>query len=169
MSVRLTGTSVGLSWNTIPQAHGYNIYRDALKYNTAPLTTTSFVDSSVLPGKTYQYQIRAVDSRGSEITASEKLSERIPLIPKGPSNLQAVLKDTAVILTWNDVAVSEKEGYALVRTTVASGKKIHTTTKASTFVDSNTLSGEQYTYAVYTLMKDSIRSKEYATITISIP
>ena len=51
-------TSVNLSWNSVPGATSYWIYRD----NVVPaiVTTTSFVDGSVSSGTTYTYAIAAV-------------------------------------------------------------------------------------------------------------
>ena len=51
-------TSVNLSWNSVPNATTYWIYRD----NVVPaiVTTTSFIDRSVSPGTTYTYAIAAV-------------------------------------------------------------------------------------------------------------
>ncbi len=51
-------TAVSLSWNSVPGATSYWIYRD----NVVPaiVTTTSYVDGSVSPGTTYTYSIAAV-------------------------------------------------------------------------------------------------------------
>lgn len=50
--------AVSLSWNSVPNATSYWIYRD----NVVPaiVTTTSFIDRSVSPGTTYTYAIAAV-------------------------------------------------------------------------------------------------------------
>ena len=51
-------TQVNLTWNSVPNATSYWIYRDS--YVPAIVTTTSFADRSVSPGTTYTYSIAAV-------------------------------------------------------------------------------------------------------------
>ena len=51
-------TSVDLSWNSVPYATSYWIYRGSLV--PAIVTSTSFVDRSVSPGTTYTYAVAAV-------------------------------------------------------------------------------------------------------------
>jgi len=51
-------TSVNLTWNSVPNATTYWIYRDT--YVPAIVTSTNFVDRSVSPGTTYTYAIAAV-------------------------------------------------------------------------------------------------------------
>ena len=51
-------TQVSLTWNSVPNATTYWIYRDS--YVPAIVTSTSFVDGSVSPGTTYTYAIAAV-------------------------------------------------------------------------------------------------------------
>ena len=59
LSANATGaTSVNLSWNSVPYATSYWIYRGA--YVPAIVTTTSYVDRLVNPGTTYSYAVAAV-------------------------------------------------------------------------------------------------------------
>ena len=51
-------TQVNLSWNSVPGATTYWIYRD--NYVPAIVTSTNYVDGSVSPGTTYTYAIAAV-------------------------------------------------------------------------------------------------------------
>ena len=51
-------TQVNLSWNSVPGATSYWIYRDI--YVPAIIQTTSYADRSVSPGITYSYAIAAV-------------------------------------------------------------------------------------------------------------
>ena len=59
LSVTAAGpTQVNLSWNSVPGATSYWIYRDI--YVPAIIQTTSYADRSVSPGITYSYAIAAV-------------------------------------------------------------------------------------------------------------
>lgn len=51
-------TQVSLSWNSVPGATSYWIYRD--NYVPAIVTSTNYVDGSVSSGTTYTYAIAAV-------------------------------------------------------------------------------------------------------------
>jgi len=51
-------TQVNLTWNSVPNATSYWIYRDI--YVPAIITVTNYADRSVSPGTTYTYAIAAV-------------------------------------------------------------------------------------------------------------
>lgn len=51
-------TQVNLTWNSVPGATSYWIYRDS--YVPAIVTTTNFADRTVSSGTTYTYAIAAV-------------------------------------------------------------------------------------------------------------
>lgn len=75
---------IELAWdpNTETTLVGYNVYRaDApgtytAPLNPAPLTTTSYSDTSALVGKTYFYIVKAVMKDGSESSASNELGAK---------------------------------------------------------------------------------------------
>jgi len=75
--------SVNLSWKPSTSAVvGYNVYRrgpwGVIKVNSRPVTGTSYVDHSVLPGETYFYVIKAVNAKGTESTASNEIRADLP-------------------------------------------------------------------------------------------
>ena len=51
-------TQVNLTWNSVPNATSYWIYRDI--YVPAIITVTNYADRSVSPGTTYTYSIAPV-------------------------------------------------------------------------------------------------------------
>lgn len=59
--------SIGLSWAAVTGATGYNVYKASTadgtytKINSAPVTTTSYVDSSLTASTTYYYKVTAVN------------------------------------------------------------------------------------------------------------
>ena len=65
---------VTITWNANPEPNivGYNVYRSevsggaVVKLNTSPLTTTSYVDTTVINYRDYYYRVSAVDNRGKE-------------------------------------------------------------------------------------------------------
>jgi fibronectin type 3 domain-containing protein len=51
-------TVINLTWNSVPNATSYWIYRDS--YVPAIVTSTNYTDGSVSPGTTYTYAVAAV-------------------------------------------------------------------------------------------------------------
>lgn len=49
-----------LSWNAATGASGYNVYRGGVKVNSAPVTSTSYLDTGLINGVTYSYQVTAI-------------------------------------------------------------------------------------------------------------
>jgi hypothetical protein len=59
LSVTVSGpTEISLTWNSVPNATSYWIYRNT--YVPAIVTTTNYIDRAVSPGTTYTYAIAAV-------------------------------------------------------------------------------------------------------------
>ena len=91
--VALSGTgtavahSVDLSWtapsNSADPVAGYNIYRaisggSLALVNASPDSSTTYVDSTVVSGTTYNYVVKSVDSSGAESVASNEIAVAIP-------------------------------------------------------------------------------------------
>jgi Abnormal spindle-like microcephaly-assoc'd, ASPM-SPD-2-Hydin len=76
--------AVALSWQASSQAMGYFIYRSSKgsgalsKLNAALDESTSFIDSAVASGETYEYEVTSVNSSNIESTASNQISVTIP-------------------------------------------------------------------------------------------
>lgn len=82
-----TGTApqVSLAWNaSTSQVSGYNVYRRLApsgsygKINSALDHNTSFLDTTVVPGQTYDYATTAVNSSGEESSYSNQVEIAVP-------------------------------------------------------------------------------------------
>jgi fibronectin type 3 domain-containing protein len=63
LSVTVSGrTQVNLSWDSVPNAQGYWIYRttSGIEYVPAVVQSTNYVDGALSPGTTYTYAVAAV-------------------------------------------------------------------------------------------------------------
>ena len=59
LAVTVSGpTEISLTWNSVPNATSYWIYRNT--YVPAIVTTTNYIDRAVSPGTTYTYAIAGV-------------------------------------------------------------------------------------------------------------
>jgi hypothetical protein len=76
--------AVALSWQASSQAIGYFIYRSSKgngtrsKLNPELNASTSFIDSAVASGETYEYVVTSVSSSNAESTASSQITVTIP-------------------------------------------------------------------------------------------
>ncbi|GAB6390652.1 MAG: hypothetical protein MdMp014T_0025 [Treponematales bacterium] len=67
----VTKDSVGLVWNVVSGATGYNVYRGTTKLTSSPITRTFYSDSGLTASTTYTYYVESV--RGSETVKSSGL------------------------------------------------------------------------------------------------
>jgi subtilisin family serine protease len=85
---------VDLSWNANngPDIAGYNVYEDGSKITTSPVAGTSRRVSGLANGRTYAFQITAVDSAGGESTrcATVTATPQETRPPAAPAWLTAV-------------------------------------------------------------------------------
>jgi|HigsolmetaAR203D_1030402.scaffolds.fasta_scaffold00277_24 uncharacterized repeat protein (TIGR03806 family) len=77
----VSATRIDLSWNASTDAvgvAGYRIYRDGAPDELATVSTTSYSDTSVAPGTTYSYAVRAFDAAGNVSELSATVSATTP-------------------------------------------------------------------------------------------
>ena len=90
--------SVSLIWAESPEADlaGYNLYRSLYsgggytKINGAPITSLSYIDTSVTNGQLYFYTVAAVNTQGEE----SSLSSKIKLTPHPADTAAPLIKIT---------------------------------------------------------------------------
>jgi type III secretion system FlhB-like substrate exporter len=98
---------------------GYNIYRNGIKLNSSPVTTTSYGDGTVSSATTYSYTVQAVDGAGNKTAQTAPVSVTTPAVPDTtppsmPTNLRVTsLKAHSVSLAWN--ASTDNVGIASYR------------------------------------------------------
>jgi Abnormal spindle-like microcephaly-assoc'd, ASPM-SPD-2-Hydin len=93
LSISLSGSgtkaapahSVTLNWDVSASAvRGYYVYSkiqaggSLAKLNSTPIPATTYTDTSVQAGQTYDYYVTAVDSEGAESAASNEVAVTIP-------------------------------------------------------------------------------------------
>ncbi|WP_189849927.1 extracellular catalytic domain type 2 short-chain-length polyhydroxyalkanoate depolymerase [Streptomyces omiyaensis] len=58
-------TTVSLSWNAVPGAASYEVYRDGAEVGTAPAGATGYTDTGLTAGTSHGYAVAAVDASGT--------------------------------------------------------------------------------------------------------
>ena len=152
-----TTSSVKLTWDKVPQASGYRIYRYNSKTKSydhistiSKNSTTSYTNSKRSPVTSYSYKVRAYTT-DSKKTYYGNFSDvkKITTKPSTPSiKLRAGSKKIKV--SWNKI--TNASGYEVYRSTSKSGKysKINTITKGSTlsYTNSKLTKKKAYYYKV---------------------
>jgi poly(3-hydroxybutyrate) depolymerase len=69
-----TDTSMVLGWGAVDGAVGYNVYRGGAKVNAARVEATTYTDTGLSPGTSYQWTVTALDADGAESAPSAPAS-----------------------------------------------------------------------------------------------
>jgi len=144
---------VRVTWNEVPGATRYEIYRDTSAGGIFPLrgtsTTPSFDDTDVIPGRTYWYRVRACNVSGCSVMSAADSGYAEPVIPDTPSGVSATdgTYEDRVRVSWNEV--SGAATYEIWRATAQDGtySKIGEDS-TSPYDDTNVTVGTTYWYKV---------------------
>lgn len=150
MTVKSTAyNKVELSWGNATSAYGYKVYRSTSKYGTytniATTKNKKYIDTTVVPGKTYYYKIRPYSTEVN-ITAygnyTNIYSAKTSVVaPK--ASISSTSKGT-VKLSWK--AVSGANGYEVYRATSKTGSYKKLTTISKTAYSNTKLSSKKTYY-----------------------
>jgi chitodextrinase len=152
----MSDTQINLVWTAGSDnvaVTGYRLYRNG---STTPIlidgSATSYPDTGLAAGTTYNYVLTAVDAAGNESiasnTASATTTDSAP--PQAPTGLVATaVLDTEINLRWN--AATDNVGvtsYRIYREDVATPFAVLPGT-ATTFIDKPLAPQTSHTYSVY--------------------
>ena len=104
-----SATSAKLTWNAVPGASGYNVYRSTnattgyTKLNSS-LVTSPYTDSTMKAGVNYYYIVEAVNNSGISGSAS---------IPCGPVSYNAACALTISSPTWSPAAAGASQSFTI--------------------------------------------------------
>jgi fibronectin type 3 domain-containing protein len=162
---------VDLSWTASTDNVGvtsYNVLRNGAVIGSS--TTTTYIDSTVLPNTTYTYAIVARDAAGNPSTASSSISVTTPnapdtTAPSAPASLAATTNSTQISLEWtastDNIGVA---GYKVYRDTV-----LIATVTTTTFDDATATAGQSYSYYVKAFDAANNLSSASNTVSATIP
>jgi fibronectin type 3 domain-containing protein len=175
--------SVELAWESVDGATGYNVYRadaspvptDGAPLNAEPLTTTEFVDDTVVPGHTYHYTVTALADGLPASAPATEASVTTPseaTAPTAPVGVTATPGEADIALAWD--AVDGALGYQVYRGatsdvattgTALSGETALTTTS---FLDTTAVPGLEYFYVVVAIGAEELVSDPSAAVSATI-
>ncbi|MCW1884745.1 putative Ig domain-containing protein [Luteolibacter flavescens] len=155
-----SGNAVTVTWTASTGGAGitYRVFRNNTQTGTDTSSTT-FSDSSLTPGTTYQYSVSAINSVGAS-ARSANVSVTTPTTPGVPTGLSGTAGTDGVVLRWNSVSGATE--YVIFR----NGTEIDTST-TTTYTDTETDFATTYRYSVASSNSsgDSSRSAEVAVTT----
>ena len=165
-----TPPSVPLSWSQSPGATGYHVERSIDGVTFYEITwqgavqTTTYTDTTALPGFTYTYRVRAEDNGQF---SSYSNTTQATLAPPAPTDV--IAQYTAggqVNLTWNNtIGVI---GYEVLRALQGVGSFVLVGSSTGlSFTDNSALSGKQYRYEVVGFNNDGTSSPSTAVSPLS--
>ncbi|MBL0387829.1 hypothetical protein JJB07_14405 [Tumebacillus sp. ITR2] len=99
--VTLSGTAgnaqATLTWESVPNASGYDVYRNGTKLTSTPIPDTSYVDKTVINGTTYSYTVSAIVGG-----TSSAQSNPVSLLPKSTPGLLRRMATTTGVTNLTD-------------------------------------------------------------------
>ncbi len=153
-----SSTQVTLNWTASTDNTGvtnYSILRDGAAIGSS--TTNSYVDSTVVSGTTYNYQVVAYDASSNKSSSSTAVSVSTPTVttadteaPTTPVNVSATAASTSQInVSWS--ASTDNSGvakYNVYRSTGSGQATKVASVSTLTYGDTGLSAGTSYTYYV---------------------
>ena len=142
-----------LTWNAVPGATSYKVYRATSKSGTYSLlgtvTTTSYTNTGAKEGTTYYYKVKAANGAG-ESAYSNVVSGKVVVTPK-PAAPVVKIGNSATsgkpVLTWN--AVSGATSYKVYRAASQNGTySLLGTVTVTNYTNTGAKAGTTYWYKV---------------------
>src|SRR5262249_693378 len=118
----MSSAQIKLSWGNVAGATGFQVQRSPdgvawISIGTTGAGATSYQDTTVSAGTTYQYRVAATDAGGVSACSNvaSATTPATPAPPAAPSGLVAVASSaTKVTLTWQDNS-SNESGFRIQR------------------------------------------------------
>ena len=153
---RASNGKVTLKWKAVYGAEKYAIYRATARngeyvrqYTT---TSTSYTNSSAVPGTTYYYKVKAICGKSSYGNSAYSVVKSIKCTPAAPS-LSISRVNGKPKLSWK--AVSGATKYWIYRSTDGKNFKYYDSTTKTTYTNNSTTVGTRYYYKVKAVVVDN--------------
>jgi fibronectin type 3 domain-containing protein len=157
----VTDNSISLTWNTVSNASGYNLYRSSsvngtyTKINPSLIPNVTYVDTGIVSNTDYYYKVSVVVD-GVESIHSNAISGAT-LLP-APGNLRVIaITDVSVNLEWN--TVNGASGYNVYRSGSENGSYTRINSSmitAVSYANTGVSPHTNYYYRVYAVSSGGI-------------
>jgi hypothetical protein len=140
---------VALSWEPAANAAGYVVFRStggAAAVEIARPASNSFLDSDVLNGTGYTYQVRSFRGAQESDLSDPVVATPLGLPPQAVASLLATAGDAQVTLSWTSSV--RATSYSIRRATGTGAYETVASVTATTWRDEAVVNGTSYTYQV---------------------
>ena len=154
-----------LTWNKVPGAVKYEVYRATSKTGTytrlSTTTGTSLTNSSTEVGKTYYYKVRSVaaDSTKSEFSS---IVSRTCDLPRPEITLSNIASSGKIKITWAKIDGATR--YEVYRSTDNKTWSLLKSTTGTSLTNTSTTAGTTYYYKVKAIASSSAANSAYSTV-----
>ncbi len=166
-----TATSITLTWNAETGATSYSVYRSTTQGGEvafgAPVSSTSYTDTSVASGTKYFYKVTASSyGLGPSAYSNEVSDTTIPAAPTGLSATLIMSPEQEVQLAWT--GSTGATSYTIYRGTVSGGEQ-YLTSGVSGLSYTDTTGGDSPTYYYEVAAVDSSGTSAKSNEAITTP
>lgn len=141
-TLSVDGTTANLSWDAVPGATAYMVYRTSGTKQTylASVSGTSTKLTGLNPGETYAYSIVALRGQDKSILSAPISARCLP----APTIGRLTFNTTTIQLTWG--AVSGATSYQVYRSVNGGAFQLYQNTSGTAITDSRLAIGSTYRY-----------------------
>jgi len=162
ITVIAEGNQLNLTWtaSSATDLVNYKVYRSTTSgftpgptYLIASPTVNHYLDTSLIDGTTYYYQVSAVDEVPNEGTTSDEKSGT-PQDTVAPAKITGLIisvdpQGNTLTLTWNESTDSDFELYLVYRSTESGGPYTNIVNRTTnSYTDTGLLDGTTYYYVI---------------------
>ncbi len=151
--------SVKLTWAKANGASTYKIKRSTTSGGDYTLiadnvSNTTYTDTNLINGTNYYYVVSAVNPTGESANSTEITGQPTIVKPNTPINIDALVGDRVVTLTWHDMV--NAESYIIKRATTKGGPYtlVADQITTNTYTESNLSNATPYYYII--IAKNSV-------------
>lgn len=166
-----TNSAPSLTWfsggpDNVSGLSHYNVYRNGVRVNAAPIVATSFTDGTTPGDGAFQYTVKAVDLAGNESGASAQRTVLLDrAVPTSPAPVVATSPTrSSPQLSWP--AASDGSGSGIVGYAVYRDETLLDTTTSRTYTDDEPIGDGVYAYVVRAI--DAAGNTSAATPAVSV-
>ena len=156
---------IHLTWNSMPDAVKYEVYRATSKSGTytilSTVTGTSLTNTSTTAGKTYYYKVRFVDANGNKSDFSDVVSRTCDL-PQPKITLSNVASTGKIKISWEKIDGATK--YEVYRSKDNKTWSLLKSTTSTSLTNTSATAGTTYYYKVKAIASSSAANSAYSTV-----
>ncbi|MEE9494398.1 MAG: Calx-beta domain-containing protein [Gammaproteobacteria bacterium] len=150
----VSDTELRVSWEASTDdkgVAGYNVYRDGNLAATTP--HLSFIDTGLVAGTQYSYEVEAIDSR-QHVSAKSVASTPVSVgnvdttAPAAPTGASAVATDQSITLSWTAPADNDVAGYRVFRGAAGNVSTEVANVTTTDYTDANLAAATEFCYQI---------------------